>query len=343
MKQAIITGEREAGITIVPTPQPKEDWVLVKIHSAPMCTEYKAFASGRPVPYLGHEAAGEVVEVAQPGAVRVGDRVAVMPQYPCGLCDLCLAGEYIHCEHAVDFDSFTGSADGRATMAQYVLKPDWMLVPIPDDVSYDHGAMACCGLGPTFGAFQQMQVDAYDTVLVSGLGPVGLGGVINGSYCGARVIGAEPNPWRAEFARTLGAEVVVDPTNPDALEQIMDLTDGKGVDKTVDCSGVPTAHRFCMDATRRKGKVAFVGESGGADTPIKISTDMLRKGLWLIGAWHYNRSDASKLMQTIGRNGPKLDRFISHSYPMEQIQQAFETQLTGECAKVVLKPWEESA
>ena len=119
----------------------------MKIHSAPLCTEYKAFLGGHKAEYLGHEAAGEVVDVAQPGQVKVGDRVAVMPQYPCGSCDLCLSGEYIHCQNSTDFAEFTGSREGSATVAQYMLKPDWMLVPIPDGVSYDHGSMACCGPG----------------------------------------------------------------------------------------------------------------------------------------------------------------------------------------------------
>ena len=64
--------------------------------------------------------------------------------------------------------------------------------------------------------------------------------------------------------------------------KILALTGGKGVDKAVDCSGVVAAHRLCIDSTRRRGAVAFVGESG-ADTPLRISPDMIRKGLsWLV-------------------------------------------------------------
>ena len=177
MKKAVIRGERQGGVIEVADPQPKADWVLVKVHTAPMCTEFKAFVGGQSGDYLGHEAAGEVVEVAQPGRVKIGDRVAVMPLSACGQCALCLTGDYIHCEQTINFADFHGTREGSATMAQYLLKPDWMLVPIPDDVSYDHGAMACCGLGPTFGAFEAMQVDRFDTVLITGLGPVGLGGL----------------------------------------------------------------------------------------------------------------------------------------------------------------------
>ena len=86
MKQAAILGERRAGLIELPDPRPKEDWVVVKVHAAPMCTEYKAFLGGRPNEFLGHEAAGEVVEVAQPGRVRVGDTLwsAEGPDTPAG-------------------------------------------------------------------------------------------------------------------------------------------------------------------------------------------------------------------------------------------------------------------
>ncbi len=338
MKQAAVVGERQAAVIEVADPKAKDDWVVVKVQTAPMCTEYKGFLNGGRSEYLGHEAAGEVVEVAQPGRVKVGDRVVVMPQNACGQCALCLAGEYIHCQNSYDFVAVHGSRAGSATMAQYLLKPDWLLVPVPDDVSIDHASLACCGLGPTFGAMQRLGVTVSDTLMITGLGPVGLGGVINGVYRSARVIGVDSNKWRAEYALKLGATVVVDPTASDALQQILDLTDGRGVDHSIDCSGVVAAHRLCIDGTRRKGTVTFVGESN-ADTPLRISPDMIRKGLYLIGSWHYNLKETPRMMQMIRALGSKLDELVSHHFPLAQIQQAWETQVTGECAKVLLKPW----
>ncbi|MCZ7542985.1 MAG: alcohol dehydrogenase catalytic domain-containing protein [Anaerolineae bacterium] len=256
MKRAVICGVRAAALVDAPEPQPQEDWVLVKVHAAPMCTEYKAFVAGDRREYLGHEAAGEVVAVARPGRVQVGDRVVVMPAYPCGRCRLCIAGDYIHCEHMVDFAALAGSLEGSATYAQYLLKPDWLLPAIPDGVSYEHASLACCALGPTFGALHAMGVGAFDTVLITGAGPVGLGGVVNARFRGVRVIVAEFAPGRAERARQMGA-TVVDPRARDALQRFMELTGGVGVDCAVECSGVVAAQRLCIDATRRKGQVAF--------------------------------------------------------------------------------------
>ncbi len=319
-------------------PRAKENWALVKTHSVPMCTEYKLFQAGQVTHYLGHEAAGEVVDVAQSNRVKVGDRVVAMPLYACGICTLCLSGDYIHCQQGVDYQTFHGSLVGSATMAEYLLKPDWLLVPIPEDVSYDHAALACCGLGATYGALESLELSNSDTLLITGLGPVGLGGIINARYRGARVIGVEAHPWRRDMALKLGAEVVLDPSDANALEKLLQLTNGHGVDKGLECSGVLQAQRFCIDGVRRKGTVAFVGEAHH-DLPIRVSPDLLRKGITLKGSWHYNLNLAPKLMQQIRELGPVLDTFISHKFALQDVQTAWETQVSGNCAKIILKPW----
>ena len=338
MKVVAITGERQCELVDKPDPKAAEDFVVVKIHSAPMCTEYKGYGKGNKGDCLGHEAAGEVVEVAQPGKVKVGDRVVVMPQYPCGKCPLCLAGEYIHCRSTVNPLEICGCQAGRATYAQYAIKQDWLLLPIPDGMSYDHASMACCGLGPTFGAMQLMDVRAFDTVLITGLGPVGLGGVVNAGYRGARVIGVEGIAYRADLAKQLGAEAVIDPGDEDAPQKIMDLTGGVGVDKAVDCSGAAAAQRLMVDALCCKGHAAFVGEGG--DLAIRISGDMIRKGITLHGAWHWNLADTPRMMQIITERGDLLDRQITHTFPLTKVKDAWELQLTGLCGKVILHPWE---
>lgn len=337
MKRAAILGERKAALIDVPDPQPKEDWALVKVHAAPMCTEYKAFVAGRKVEYLGHEAAGEVVAVAQPGRVAVGDRVVVMPHLPCGKCPLCIAGEYIHCQHAHNFEAFTGSREGSATMAQYLLKPSWLLPQIPDGVSYEMASLACCALGPSFGAFDSMGLDVFKSVLIAGAGPVGLGATVNAAYSGARTIVVESEPYRVALAKELGAEAVLDPGD-DVVKQVMDMTDGVGVDCSLDCCGSTEAQRVLIDATRRKGKVSFVGECSD-DLAIRTSPDMIRKGLTLIGTWHYNLGLFPPLMQVI-QHSPVIDKLITHVLPMSEIEKAFEVCASHECGKVILKPWE---
>jgi L-iditol 2-dehydrogenase len=209
---------------------------------------------------------------------------------------------------------------------------------VPDDISWEHAAMSWCGLGPTFGAMQTARVDSFDTVLITGVGPVGQGGVINAKYRGARVIVAELEPWRKERAKQLGADVVLDPRDPDALGQIQEMTGGLGVTAAIDCSGVVAAQRFCIDATRPHGKVCFVGECGDP-LPVVVSPDMIRKSLTLIGQWHYSLDDFDRMMQLIREAGDSLDVLISHRFPMSQVQDAFALSATHECGKIVLNPW----
>jgi len=339
MRKAIITGVRNAEVVDVPVPRPKEDWALVKVLVTPMCTEYKAFVQGGRHEFLGHEAAGEVVEVAQPCGVSVGDRVVVMPQYPCAKCDLCLAGEYIYCENCYDFDRFTSSPEGKATYAQYLLKPAGLLPRIPDDLSVEEGSLACCAFGPSFGAFDRIGLNAEDTVLITGLGPVGLGAIVNARFRGARVIGAEMEPWRVERARELGAEAVLDPRDADCAAQVRALTGGLGVSAALDCSGTPAAHRLCIDAVRRRGRVVFVGECW-EPTTLKVSDDMLRKGLTVVGSWHYNRSRVNAIFEVVRRMRREVELLVSHVLPMSRVQEALEISASHQCAKILLHPWE---
>ncbi len=335
MKVVAITGAKECALIEKPDPKIKDDFVKVKIVVAPMCTEYKAYLGGNRSDCLGHEAAGEVVEVARPGRVKVGDRVVVMPQYPCGKCDLCVTGDYIHCEHCVDPLAACGSQTGVATYAQYCIKPDWLLLPIPEGMSYEHAAMTCCGLGPSFGAAQRLGMGIGDTVLIAGLGPVGLGGIINCVKRGATVIGLDSQPYRSRLARELGAKTVISPTDPDALAQVKALTGGRGVDMAIDCTGNPQAQKFCVEAARRRGQVAFIGWGGHLELG-----NMIPQGLTLHGVWHWRLPDAPQFMRLVADAAPLLDKLITHRFPMSRVKEGFELQATGDCGKVLLDPWQ---
>lgn len=339
MKIAAISGEKQVELLEKPVPKPHGDIVVVKVLVAPACTEYKMYEAGHKSETLGHEAAGEVAFVDKSTTVKVGDRVVAMPLFACGYCELCVTGDYIHCQHGRDPQSETNSECGTATYAQYLLKPDWLLLPVPAELSLEHAAMACCGLGPTFGAMQRLRVDAFDTVVITGMGPVGLGGVINGVQRGARIIAVESQPYRAKLAYDLGARAVINPNDPDALKQIRALTGGLGADKAIDCTGVASAQLLLTESVRRRGEVAFVGE--GNELTLHVSNHMIRKGLTLHGSWHWNLRDAPRLWQVIKEESAAIDKLITHRFALSQVRDAWELQLTGNCGKVLLYPWEE--
>ena len=260
---------------------------------------------------MGHEAAGEVVAVAEFERVRVGDRVVAMPLAGCGECELCRSGDYIHCAQAFALSGYVNPVAGCDTMAHYLLKPDWLLLPIPDDISYEHASLACCALGPSFGAFEAMGVGEkrhrfdYRRSARSDWERSSTPAIAARACWRWRRF-----PGASTKAKALGAEAVFDPRDENALTQIREATGGRGVDCALDCSGNVQAERFCVDATRARGQVAFVGECYDS-LELKISPDMIRKGLTLRGAWHYNLNDFPKVMDVI-RHSPLIERLISH-------------------------------
>jgi len=186
---------------------------------------------------------------------------------------------------------------------------------------------------------QTAHVDALDTVLITGAGPVGQGGIINAKFRGAEVIVAELEPWRMDRAGKLGADAVVDARDPDVVDQIRAMTHGElGVTCAIDCAGVTASQRLCMDATRPKGRVCFVAESSDP-LPITISPDMLRKGLTLIGQWHYSLNDFDQMIRVIRESGDLLDVLISHRFAMTEVQDALARSASHECGKIILDPW----
>jgi L-iditol 2-dehydrogenase len=91
-----------------------------------------------------------------------------------------------------------------------------------------------------------------------------------------------------------------------------------------------------MQATRRKGQVALVGESG--DYAVHVSDGMIRNGLTLHGIWHWNLTDAPDMLAMIEKVGPSLDRFITHRFTLDRIEEAWKLQMTGQCGKVIVHP-----
>jgi L-iditol 2-dehydrogenase len=196
--------------------------------------------------------------------------------------------------------------------------------------------MACCGLGPALQAATTLDVCAGDHVLVTGLGPIGLGAVICCAAKGAHVIGVSRNEYRRTLATELGALTTIDAAEPDVARRIKDLTNNVGVDKVIECSGDEIHLQLATTCVKRKGKIAFIGES--SRFTLDLSKDLLRKGLTLFGIWHWNLNNYDLMIDTIRTSREKIHKLITHTFPLEQVEQAFQLQLTAECGKIILKP-----
>jgi len=324
----LVLGRKTARLEDAPTPQAEPGWAVVRTAALPICgSDRHAFLFDGEARWAGHEGTGVVEEVAPNSRFKPGDRVLISPQGGCENCELCQRGDYIYCPNSYPTSTH---------FAEFVKKRERILCPLPDDISFELGSLAGCALSPGFSALKRLGVGAFDTVLVTGLGPVGLGAVTVASFRGARVFGSDPEPFRRALARQLGAEVVFDPAEGNALERVLELTDGRGVSVAVDCSGKAQAERLCVDAVAVLGRVAFCGENPGT-IELSPSRDFIRKGLTAIGAWHMNLLDVPKLW-TLMRRKPEVERIITHQFPFERAQQAFDTFFSGKAGKVLLKP-----
>ena len=317
MRAAAITGPGRVEIVSRDRPQARGDVVVVQILVAPMCTEFKDRRAGNVNDSIGHEAAGVVVDAGSSTRVAVGDRVVVMPQYGCGVCSLCTAGEHIHCPNPRDVLAETCSSYGTATYAEYVLKPDWLLLPVPDDIPLRHAALTCCGLGPSFTALHRTGAGPFDTVLVSGCGPVGLGAVVQAHARGATVVAVETNEYRLKLARSLGAE------------------EGNArADCAVETSGAPGAAAAAARALRVQGQLAIIAWGGEVVLP-----PLVPLGITVHGCWHWNHQrHADAMWRTVRAAGSALDRMVTHTFALDDVAAAMDLQDTGECGKVFLHP-----
>jgi threonine dehydrogenase-like Zn-dependent dehydrogenase len=338
METVTIVGVGEVELRDQPIPAAKDDLVVVKILASPMCTEFKKRRAGDKIDALGHEAAGIVVDAGSSTRVAVGDRVVVMPNFACGVCDLCLAGEHIYCPNQRDVLAETGQSYGTATYAQYILKPDWLLVPVPADISMLHASLACCGLGPALTATQRTHVGPLDSVLISGCGPVGLGAVVHAKVRGARILAVESNPFRAELARSLGAELVIDPMTSDVPSEVRTVVP-RGVGAGIETSGAPTAARALAGSLRVRGRMALVAWGNDVDLP-----PLVPLGISVYGCWHWNHQrSTSEMWSTVRAAGPLLDKLVTNVMPMSSVGEAMDLQDAGTCGKVVLLPNGEAA
>ncbi|MDQ7907534.1 alcohol dehydrogenase catalytic domain-containing protein [Phytohabitans sp. ZYX-F-186] len=196
MKAARIAGAGRAHLVEAPEPAASPGFARVRVTVAPLCTEFQDFTAGTRVGEpLGHEAVGVVEQADRGSRVRPGDRVVAMPLLGCGRCDMCRGGWYIHCPYGRTGEQPLG------TLAEAIRKPDDLLIPIPDNLDDELASLACCALGASFGAYETAGVASSDRVLVTGLGPVGLGAVVNAACRGAPVVAVETGEYRSRLGR----------------------------------------------------------------------------------------------------------------------------------------------
>ena len=215
--------------------------------------------------------------------------------------------------------------------AQFLLAEERTLVALPDQLTYLDGAMAACGMGTAYAACCRADVSGRDRVLITGLGPVGVGVALLCRCMGAEVVGVEAVPERLELARQLGFSSLLAPGDG-ALAALIEKTDGHGFEVAIDCSGNAKARHLCLEAAREWGRVVYVGEGGAVS--FEPSPLLIHKQLTLYGSWVCSLPQMEDLVERLVRWNLHPEQMVTHRFELEQGKEAYETFDTGRTGKV---------
>ncbi|TCJ15086.1 NAD(P)-dependent alcohol dehydrogenase [Rubrobacter taiwanensis] len=340
MKMLAFLGIEKVGVIEKPIPEPGPRDAIIRTTSSLVCTSDVHTVKGViEIPEergLGHESVGIVHRVGSDvERFKEGDRVAVNAITPCGRCDYCQRGFTSQCGGMLGGYKFTGQKDGNMAEYFHVNDADFNLVHIPDSLSDEQALYATDMLSTGFAGAENADIPIGGTVTVFAQGPVGLSATIGARLLGAGlIITVESKPDRAELSRKFGADEVVDPTQGDPVQKILDLTDGEGVDSAIESLGMPETFENCIRATKPGGTISNIGYHGEGGMTLSIplpefgygmSDKKVQTALCPGGRERMNR--ILRLME-IGKVDPTP--MTTHRFPFSEVERAFQMMATKE-------------
>ncbi len=312
-------------------PTPEDTAVVVRVEAAAICGSDLHFLY-RPAgekPWIpGHEAAGTVVAVDRPSRLKVGDRVCLSAFRACGDCEMCRAGYVAYCAHKSSY-----GFNDHGAHAELVRVEERCLLPLPDAVSFEEGCLILDPVGTPFHALKRMATNATHTVLVTGLGPMGLGAVLVAAHLGARVIAVDPVVYRRDLALKLGAWKAIDSGAGDLCGQVRDATSGRGVDRAVECAGRAECLEAGMELVRPLGHVAIIGSTPKA--VVRPLDHFIPKGITLSGSCCFPLGEYDEILRLFPA-GLRVRDLITHRYGIERAAEAYRTFADGNTGKVLI-------
>ena len=345
MKAAFLPGNSTVELRTVPVPSPSYGEVLLLVKASTICGSdirciYHEHLGKGPEGYQGvvsgHEPAGQIVE-AGPGCRRfkVGDRVIVYHISGCGVCNDCRRGYMISCTSTEYRRAYGWQRDGG--MAEYMIAEEKDLIQLPDELTFADGAQVACGFGTVYEALEKIGVSGNHSVLITGLGPVGLAaGALCRKLGAEKIIGIDISKERLELAKRLGLcdELLI--SGPDNVAQVRELTRGQGTERSIDCSANAEARATAIRATRKWGKMVMVGE-GGIVT-FNPSPDIIHDQKTIYGSWVTSTWLMEELVERLVRWNLHPEEIITHRFSLEQASDAYALMASGRCGKVAVCP-----
>ena len=328
----------------VPKPQVVPGSVLVKVKSCAICgSDLRIINNGnsrvKPPTILGHEASGEVVEVGESVMrFKVGDRVAIGSDVPCGACVYCEAGIGNICpiNYAMGYQ-FPGS------FAEYVLLNPLVVEHgpvhhIPNNISYEEAALAeplaCC-----LNALELCGVNLGETIVIIGAGPIGCMLMEVARKMGAGKVIAVNRTRKRESVVQQVADIVIYTSEENLISRIYEETGGLGADVVLTACSSPEAQVDALNIVRNRGRVNFFGGLPPGTPPTPIDTNIIHyKEILLTGAHGSVPRHHRQALELISQGIVKVKRYISSAYPLSESLEAFQKAGEKKEMRIIIQP-----
>lgn len=338
MRAVKIPCENTIELHHVPVPEPPKGWVRIRMKASALCRSdlyrfhgQKVFNNNKDESFItpGHEPCGVIEKLGEAvDKVQIGDRVAIYLALGCGTCEYCLSGNTVLCPQfkCIGFDLDGAHAD-------YIIVPQECCLPLPDEMDFITGALSTDVAGTLYTACRRIGVNASKTVTIFGVGPMGMGGVLIAKALGATVIVSDINQQRLDLAKELGADYAINSSEIDAVAEIKQLTNNRGTDCAICCSGNNAAYNNSLDCVKKGGSVAFIAEAHGIT--IDPSSQFVNKRINVMGCWYFNNSDWNEITQFILSKKIPLKKIATKLYDLDDADEAFRLFDSGKTQKVV--------
>jgi L-iditol 2-dehydrogenase len=346
MRALVYEGPDHLHVRERPEPEAGADGAVVRVRACGICGTDLRIAGGGHRAYPegtrrtpGHEIAGEVVAVGpNTSGAGVGDRVFVAPNLGCGECAACRAGRINLCARA---EAFGITLDGG--FAELLAVPgralrQGNLLALPEGLDPAAASviepLACVLRGQ-----RAVGLREGDRVLVCGAGPIGLLHVLCARAAGATVIVSEPHERRRVQAGTFGAEVLLDPSADDLVEQVGEATDGDGADVVITAVPVAAVQEMAPALAAVGGRINFFGGLPRGASSITIDSNLVHyRELVLTGTTANDTDDCRRALELAAAGTIDLGRLVSARFGIERAPEAFAAAAGGTELKVVIEP-----
>ena len=334
-------GDGYIGLRDVPEPEPGEGDVKISVQAAGICGSDLHIWHGdieipvKPPVTLGHEFSG-VITALGPGVtgLAIGQRVTAENSHSvCGRCEYCMTGDYNLCAERLA----TGYAYNGA-FAPFCVVPAHRVHILPDSVDFLTGALSDPSACTYRAVCEKGQVAPGDTVLILGVGPMGLFSTQYAKLSGSKVIlaGTAADTARLAIGRELGADHTIDVTQPEAAEEVKRLAGHAGIDVVLECSGAPDAARMGLQLIKKRGRFVLVGIHG---RPFELDFDqILYKELVVKGMFSHKYEAWKKAIALAAQGLIKARPLITDVLPLSEWEKGFRRFAERKAIKVIFEP-----